>query len=197
VRIGLLGLFLGLVAGSGATCRTDGAADDGTGRTRDRATDCGACQPTGDATRTGTGLVVTFSGLASDGTTGRADHATDDRTRRATDRHPDGRAAEGSGTRAERLLAAFLVLRGGAIRIVGAIVVELPVGIDRASRLVVRHLDLLLRPSVGRRIGPTWSTSDEIDGTDGSPPDAHRPGDRAYQRCVGVPVAERVVEVTA
>jgi hypothetical protein len=114
VRIGLLGLFLGLVADSGTARGADGATDDRAGRSGDRATREGACRGTAQGTRARTGLVVTFGRLTGDRTTDGADGATDDRAGRATDSHSDGCATEGAGTGTHGLGATFFVLRGRA-----------------------------------------------------------------------------------
>jgi hypothetical protein len=58
VRIGLLGLLLRLIAGTGAARRANRATDDRARRSGHRAADRSASEATGHATGTGAGLVV-------------------------------------------------------------------------------------------------------------------------------------------
>jgi hypothetical protein len=103
--VALFDLFLGLVAGTGASSRTDSGADDGTRRSGDRATDEGPGSTATERAGPGAGLIITFGRLADDRTGDGTDGATNDSARRATDGHPDGRAAEGAGTGADGLIA--------------------------------------------------------------------------------------------
>jgi hypothetical protein len=133
--VGLLDLFLGLVARSGTACGTDGATDDRAGRSGDRATDERAGRGATQGTRARTGLVVAFGRLTGDRATDGADRATDDRTGRPTDGHADGCAAESAGTGTHRLGAAFLVFWGCATALVQQVVIVRM--IVRGSRVVV------------------------------------------------------------
>jgi hypothetical protein len=120
-----LQLFLGLVAGTGATGCADGTTDHRTWWASDRATDQGASGATTERTGAGSTFVVTFRSLTGNGTADGADRATDHRARRSTDGHPNGGAAERAGTGADGLAAVLVVI----------------VDVDAAIVRVVRVLD--------------------------------------------------------
>jgi hypothetical protein len=115
--VDLLGLLFGLVAQPGTTGGTDGATDDRARRTGHdtarKGTQCGATKCTGP----GAGLIVALSGFARDRTGNSADAAAHGRADGAADRHAYGCATERTGTSADRLRAAFLVLDGRAVRV--------------------------------------------------------------------------------
>ncbi len=135
IRVGLLGLFLGLVAGTGTAGRTNGATDDRAGRSGDGATDERAGRCTAEGARARTGLVVALRRLTGDRATDGADRATDDCARGSTDGHTDGGAAEGAGSGTHGLRAAFLVLGSRATALVQEVVIVRM--IVRGSRVVV------------------------------------------------------------
>src|SRR5215207_5054247 len=121
---GLLGLFLGLVARARPTGRPNGAADDRTRRSGDRAADRRTGEPAGHATGARAGPVVTLGRL------------TGERAARRADRAADGSATKRPGTGTHGLVAVLFVLdRGAVTEVVHAIPVE------RAVHLLVeiRH----------------------------------------------------------
>ena len=165
VWVGLFGLFLGLVTGTGATGRAHGATDDRTRRSGDRTTDDCAGDAAAESAGSRAGSVIAFGRLARKRATDGADRATDDRTRGATDGHADGRAAEGTRSGAHGLVAVLLVLDGRAVSVDRGVVRTgrvIPVG--RVVHVIVRHSDIsLLRLGHDRR-GPT-ADFNAIDGT--------------------------------
>ena len=115
IRAGLLGLFLGLVPGSGTAGRADRTTDDRAGRSGDRATDEGAG---GGATEgTGTGPASSSPSAASPATAPATAPIAPPTTAPggSTDGHADSGATEGTGSGAQGFGAAFLVLGRRAV----------------------------------------------------------------------------------
>jgi len=125
--IGLLDLFLYLVASSGTAGCADGATDDRAGRSGDRATDQGAGRGATERTRARSSLIVAFGSFTGDRAADSADRAANDCTGGATDGHTDGRAAEKAGTGAHGLRPALLILRSRTTALVHEVVMGMVV----------------------------------------------------------------------
>src|SRR5204862_496198 len=90
---------------------------------------------------TGAGFLAAFGRLTHHRAAGCADRATDDCSGRATDGHPDGRSPEGSGTCADRLLAALVLgPQVGHFRFRPCLVMDVArIALDCLRRVCVTH----------------------------------------------------------
>jgi hypothetical protein len=124
VDVLVLDFFLGLVAETRAGTRTNGTADDRTGRPGDRAADHRAGHRAGTAACGRAGLVVTLGRLTGERSTRRADHAANDGAWRPADDGADRGAAEGTGTRTSRFGADFVLVLDPIVEVPVDVIVE-------------------------------------------------------------------------
>jgi hypothetical protein len=114
VRIGLLGLLLGLVAGAGSSARTNGPTHDRARRAGNRTADGGTAEGARSATDAGSGFLVTLRGLTGHRAARRSQGSADGCADGTADNAADYGSAHSTRGAADGLAGMLLVVRRGA-----------------------------------------------------------------------------------